>query len=75
MNRLVKMCRRTWTWSAVLALWFLASPVVVCAQDASGSSDEGSSYVNQYALMILLVAVAILAIARPSRRATEIKAQ
>lgn len=78
MNRVLLMGRRTWAWLTALALWFLTSPVVVWAQEGRSRGDlpgDGKSYVNQYALLILLVAVALFAICRPSRRETEIKAQ
>ena len=77
MHGLISVGRRAWAWMIALSLWFLTSPAFLWAQEEGRSrSDppESKSYVNQYALVIVLVAVALFAVTHTSRRSTEMKA-
>ncbi len=79
MHCLNTICRRAWVRITALGLWLLTSPAFLWAQgDIALRTDgppEEKSYVNQYSLVILLVAIALFAVCRPSNRSAEIKAK
>lgn len=67
-NRLARVT----TWLTAAAV-FLSSPPVALAQAGGGGGAGDKSYVNQYALVILLVGLALMVLCRPSGRPAQLK--
>ncbi len=71
MNRFLKMVPRMLKRLTVGLIACCGFPIVAWAQGAAVAPSRGKGYINQYAIVIFLIAMGLIIVCMPSRRADE----